>query len=199
MRRTIGGIPLFAVMILILLGLLQLANWVPSAVQEGALQRYGSIEEVRKKLTTATIYAPAYFPRSVHWPPTLIAAQNRPYIAVLSEYRGNADRSTILCITQPESGRPPLRDRFLLQTVRERVPYPFKGRTALLEAGLCRTGERCSRIAWEENGFTLALELKDAPVDLVRIAESMIEGPGPDDVHHSVPRAAAGDPREQDR
>ncbi len=186
MRRTIGGFPIFAVMILILVGLLQFTNWIPSAVQEGALQRYRSIEEVRTRLTMATIYAPVYFPRSVRWPPSLIAAQARPYVAVLAEYRGNAGDDTVLSITQTERGRPPLRDSFVLGTVRERVPYPFKGRTAILEVGLCRTGERCSRIAWDEGGFTLVVALKDTPVDLVRIAESMIAGPGAGNVRHSA-------------
>lgn len=176
MKRTIGGIPIFAAMILILVGLLQLANWIPSAVQEGALQRYASIEDVRSHLTMAQIFAPAYYPPSVRWPPSLIAAQSRPYVAVVTEFQKRNDDDTILVINQTSRHRPPLRERIILSTVREQVTYPFKGRTALLEAGLCRTGERCSRISWDEAEFTLELVIKDSPMELVRIAESMIAG-----------------------
>ncbi len=186
MRRTIGGIPVYIVMILILVGLLQLANWIPSAVQDGALQRYSSIEEVRAHLTMATIYAPVYFPSSVRWPPSFLAAQSRPYLAVVTEYAGRGSNDTILVITQTARGEPPLRQRIGLAVVRERVPYPFKGRTALLEVGLCGSGERCSRISWDEGPFTLSLVLRDAPVDLVRIAESMITGPGGGPGQHSA-------------
>jgi len=195
MRRTIGGIPVYIVMILILVGLLQFANWIPSAVQEGALMRYGSIEEVRAHLTEATVYAPAYYPSSVRWPPSLVAAQSRPYLAVITEYAGSRSNDTVLVITQTARHEPPLRERIGLAVVRERVSYPFKGRTALLEVGRCRSGERCSRISWDEGAFTISLVLKDAPVDLVRIAESMIAGPGGGTVQHSAaPVGHAGTP-----
>jgi hypothetical protein len=186
MRRTVGGIPVYIVMIIILVGLLQLANWIPSAVQEGALQRYASIEEVRARLPMATIFAPVYYPRNVRWPPTLIAAQTRPFVAVVTEFQRSGGDDTILVITQTERHRPPLRQSIVLSTVRERVPYPFKGRTALLEVGLCRTGERCSRISWDEGEFTLALVLKDSPADLVPIAESMITAQGGGPSQHSA-------------
>jgi hypothetical protein len=186
MKRTIGGIPIFGVMILILLGLLQVANWIPSAVQEGALQRYASIEEVRSRLTTAAIFSPVYYPPGVRWPPSLIAAQSRPYVAVVTEFQGRDEDSTVLVITQTARHRPPLRERIVLSTVRERVSYPFKGRTALLEAGLCRTGDRCSRISWDEGEFALELVIKDSPMELVRIAESMIVGPEGGGSHRSA-------------
>ncbi len=186
MRRTIGGFLLFAVIILILVGMLQFANWIPSAIQTGALQRYGSIEEVRSQLPMATIYVPVYFPRSVRWPPSLIAAQNRPYLAVVTEFKRSGGEDTFLVITQTARHEPPLRERIVLSSVRERVPYPFKGRTALLEVGLCATGDRCSRISWDEGDFTLALAIKDSPVELVRIAESMIVGQAQGDVQHSA-------------
>ncbi len=186
MRRTIGGFLLFAVIILILVGMLQFANWIPSAVQTGALQRYSSIEEVQAQLTMATIYVPVYYPRTVRWPPALIAAQSRPYVAVVTEFKRNGGEDTFLVITQTARHEPPLRERIILSSVRERVPYPFKGRTALLEVGLCATGDRCSRISWDEGDFTIALAIKDSPVDLVRIAESMIVGPAQGDVQHSA-------------
>jgi hypothetical protein len=194
MKRTLGGIPVFAVMILILVGMLQFANWIPSAIQEGALQRYKSIDEVRSHLTMTTIFSPVYYPRSARWPPSLIAAQSRPYLAVVTEYQGTGRDEVILVVTQTERLRPPLRERIVLSTVRERVSYPFKGRTSLLEVGFCSRDERCSRISWDEGAYTLALAMKDSPVDLVRIAESMIAGTGTGGMQHSAPPELPGEP-----
>ena len=86
MKRTLGGMFVFGMMVAILVGALQLFNWVPSALQDGALQQYASVDEVRAHLRIGTVYQPAYYPRSVQWPPVLVAAQTRPYKAVITEF-----------------------------------------------------------------------------------------------------------------
>jgi len=173
-KRTIGGIPVFIVMIVILIGVLQLLNWIPSAVQEGAFGRFGSVEEVRAKLKISPLLMPVYYPRSIRWPPSLIAAQTRPYRGVVTEFLKSDGSETGLVITQTERNQPPLQERIRLSTLRERVTYPLKGRTAVLEVGACGSKETCSRISWDEGAFQMTLTMLASPVDLIAIAESMV-------------------------
>jgi len=174
-KRTLGGLLVFVIMITVLLGMLQVLNWIPSAVQEGAFRKYASIEEVRAHLKINPVYTPVYYPRSVQWPPALIAAQTRPYTAVLTEFMKSDDRSeTILIITQTARSHPPLAIKLRLAEVRETVQYPFKGRVAVLEVGVCRKEEQCSRMVWDEGEFRLSLVMRSSPVELVRIAESIV-------------------------
>jgi hypothetical protein len=173
-KRTVGGMPVFIVMIVILVGVLQLVNWIPSAVQEGAFARFRSAEEVRAKLKIDPLLMPVYYPRSIAWPPSLIAAQSRPYPAVVTEFLRSDGAGTGLVITQTEKGHAPLQERIRLSNLRERVEYPLKGRTAVLEVGACGSGEICSRLAWNEGPFQMTLTMLSSPVDVLAIAESMI-------------------------
>lgn len=175
MKRTLGGLLIFIIMIAVLLGMLQILNWIPAAVQDGAFQKYSSIDEVRARLKINPVYSPVYYPRSVQWPPALIAAQTRPYAAVLTEFMKSDDlNETILIITQTARSHPPLAQKIRLTEVRETVQYPFKGRVASLEVGVCRKEEQCSHMAWDEGEFHLSLVMRSSPVELVRIAESII-------------------------
>jgi len=174
-KKTLGGLLVFVIMITVLLGLLQVLNWIPAAVQEGAFRKYASIEEVRAHLKITPVYTPIYYPSSVQWPPALIAAQTRPYTAVLTEFMKSDDRNdTILIITQTARSHPPLALRLSLTEVRETVQYPFKGRIAVLEVEVCRKEEQCSRMVWDEGEFRLSLVMRSSPVELVRIAESIV-------------------------
>jgi hypothetical protein len=147
---------------------------VPTAVQEGAFQRFDSIEDVKTRLRIGTIYLPAFYPQSVRWPPALIGAQTTPYAAVMMEYRGRDQQTIYLVTTQTARPNPPLQERLRLVEVREKVRYPFKGRTAVLEVGVCRDSEQCCRMSWEEGDYLITLVLRSSPMELVRIAESMI-------------------------
>ncbi len=168
----------FLMMIVILVGLLQLLNWIPSAIQDGAFQKYASIDEVRAHLKIATVYTPVYYPRSVRWPPSLIAAQSQPYDAVMTEFSKSDDSDqTMLVITQTALPHPPLAEKLRLSVVRETVQYPLKGRKALLEVGFCREDEQCSRMTWNEGQVGISLVMRSSPVELVKIAESMITVP----------------------
>ena len=175
MKQTLGGLLVFVIMIALLLGMLQVLNWIPSAVQEGAFRKYASVEEVRAHLKINPVYTPVYYPRSVQWPPALIAAQTRPYSAVLTEFTKSDDRTeTVLVITQTAHSHLPLALKLRLTEVRETVQYPFKGRVAVLEVGVCGKEEQCSRMVWDEGEFRLALVMRSSPVELDRIAESIV-------------------------
>jgi len=184
-KRTLGGLFVFAMMTVILTALLQMLNWIPSVLQDGAFQRYATIDELRAHLKNSTVYTPAYFPRNVQWPPSLIAAQTRPYPAVVMEFtRSDDPAETILVITQTALTHPPLAEKLRLSVVRESVNYEFKGRTALLEVGTCRKDEQCCRMTWNEGQVGIALVMRSSPVELVKISESMM----------TKPRAAAPSP-----
>lgn len=175
MKRTLGGLLIFVIMIAVLLGLLQVLNWIPAAVQEGAFRKYASIEEVREHLKINPVFTPVYYPRSVQWPPALIAAQTRPYTAVLTEFMKSDDNNeTILTITQTARPNPPLALKLRLTEVRQTVQHPFKGRVAVLEVGVCGKEEQCCRMVWDEGEFRLSLVMRSSPVELVRIAESIV-------------------------
>jgi hypothetical protein len=173
-KRTIIGIPVFVIIVMIVLGVLQILNWIPSAVQEGAFRRYDSVEEVRSHLKIHPLLVPVYYPPGVRWPPSLIAAQTRPYTAVVMEFLNSGTGETGLVITQTALSHPPIEEKLRFTVVRETVRYAVKGRKALLEVGACARGEQCSRIAWDEGAYRVSLAMKASPVDLVRIAESMI-------------------------
>jgi len=174
-KRTLGGMIVFGAMTAVLTALLQLFNWMPSAIQDGAFQRYATIDDMREHLKNHAVYTPAYFPPSVRWPPSLIAAQTRPYPAIVMEFaRSDDPGETILVITQTAVPHTPLVEKLRLTAIRESVRYEFKGRTALLEVGVCRKDEQCCRMTWNEEHNGIALIMRSAPVELVRIAESMI-------------------------
>lgn len=174
MREQVKGIIVFALMAAVLLGALRLLSWIPEAIDEGALRRFASVEEARSHLKIARIYLPAFYPASVRWPPTLIGGQTTPYPAVIFEFGGADRKGVFLAITQTRTPHRPLQEPIRIVAIREKVSYPFKGRTALLEVGACADGTTCSRFTWDENGDRLSLVLRSSPVELVRIAESMI-------------------------
>lgn len=174
MKRTVGGLIVFGFIIAILLGALQLANWVPSAIQSGAFQRYASIEEVRARLNIPQVYAPVYYPPMVRWPPSLIGAQTKPYSAVVMEFAGKDRADLFVVATQTAKGHPPVEERIRMTLLRDKVPYPFKGRQAVLEVGICGNDVQCSRLSWDEGDYRIAVIMKSSPRDLVLMAESMI-------------------------
>lgn len=184
MREHLKGIVIFAVMALILLGALRLLSWIPEAFDPGSFRRFDTVEEARSHTKIGQIYLPAFYPPSVIWPPTLIGAQTHPYPAVITEFSGKDAAGVYLTITQTAKTHRPLKARVYLTSTREQVRYPFKGRNALLEVGACEDGSRCSRFSWEEDAYSMALIIRSAPTELVRMAESMIprerEGQTPD-------------------
>lgn len=177
MARNLRGFIVFAIMVTVVLGALRLLSWIPEAVQGGTLRRFESIEEAKGHLKLS-LYLPAFYPDSIRWPPLLISGQTIPYPAVLTEFSAKDRDGVLLVITQTAKQHQPLRERIRLASLREQVRYPFKGRTALLEVGACEDGKPCSRFSWEEGPFAISLTTKSAPMELVKMAESIIPRDG---------------------
>lgn len=174
MTRTFTGMVVFAVMIVILIGMLRLVSWIPSAVQDGAFRRYRTVDDVRAHLKISPIYEPVYYPRSIQWPPTLVAAQTTPYPAVVMEFRTSGSADADLIITQTALPHAPLMEPGHMRTVRAKISFPLKDRPAVLESGTCGGGGECSRLTWDDGTYGLILVMNEAPVELVRMAESMV-------------------------
>lgn len=175
------GLIIFVIMAAIVLGALRLLSWIPEAVQEGALRRFESAEEAKRHLKIDRIYLPAFYPQSVSWPPLFIGGQTSPYPALITEFSGKDRDGVYLVITQTARPHLPLRERITMVSQRERVRYPFKGRSALLEVGTCAGGDACSRFSWEEGPYALSLTMRSSPMELVTMAESMIPREPPKD------------------
>lgn len=164
----------FCLAVIAIVGGLKLMNWVPSAFQEGFLREYASTEDVKARLKIPHVYVPAYYPQGLKWPPLRIAAQTRPYTAVVMEFVQKGLSEVCLVISQTEIPHPPPLERIRLATVKEAVKYNYKGRQMLLEVGTCSDGSPCSRLSWEEAGYRITAASRSTPVDLVKIGESMI-------------------------
>ncbi len=164
----------FTLMIAVLVVILKIANWLPMAVQSDSMKRYGSIDEVRMKLNIRDIYVPSYFPQNFTWPPSEILAQNRPFTAIIMEFKTRERDDIILIISQAASAHFSPGGKITIAQIRETIPYNLKGRNALLEMGTCNNSEPCSRISWDEGRYKMNIIAKYTPIELVRIAESTV-------------------------
>jgi hypothetical protein len=173
MSKKLLGLIVFCAVVSALVVALKLVNWVPSALQEGALRKYGSIDEVKAKLKIKDVFAPAYYPQCFSWPPSQIAAQTSPYTAVVMEFNRKDGREACLIVSQVASPHVLPEEKIKLSRVAESVRYSLRGRDALLEVGVCGGDDPCSRMTWNEKGYRISVALKSTPVDLIRIAESM--------------------------
>ena len=174
MKRRVLGFVYFAVTIAILIGVLKVTNWLPTVLQEGIVRTYGSIEEVKSRLRVREIYIPSYFPQKFTWPPSRIVAQSRPFLAVVMEFRNVETGETALIITQATDRTFTSDKKLVISHIRERVNYSLSGRPSLLEVGVCKDDMPCSRISWDEGNTVIRVEIKSSPLELIRIAESMV-------------------------
>ena len=175
MKKRLSGFLYFAVTVAILVALLKVTGWLPTALQEGLMRRYDSVEEVKAKLHVKDVYVPSYFPQSYRWPPSRILAQSRPFVAIVMEFRNVRTGETALVISQSAHKDFVPDKRISLIKVRERVDYPLRGRSSLLEVGTCKNDSPCSRISWREGIYRIAIEMESAPFELLKIADSMIQ------------------------
>ncbi len=174
MQRKAFSFFSFVLMIAALVAILKIANWLPMAVQSDGMRRYSSIDEARMKLNIRDIYVPSYFPQNFTWPPSEILAQNRPFTAITMAFRKTGRQDIMLVISQAASAHFSREGRIAMTQIRETIPYNLKGRNALLEMGICKGGEPCSRISWTEGRYTIVLIAKYTTIELVKIAESMV-------------------------
>lgn len=154
--------------------LLKVLNWVPLALDKEIIRRYNSIEQVREMLEIEDIHIPKYFPQPLRWPPSEILAQGKPFSALMMEFRNVENGQSTLIITQAGGAHFNPDDRIKIDDVKERVGYALKEREALLEVGLCGADETCSKISWDEGAYKITVFLKAPPIELIKIAESML-------------------------
>jgi hypothetical protein len=167
------GCSFFATVLVILL-LLKLLNWLPSALQDEGVKKYRSVEDAKAALKIPRIYMPAYFPEYIAWPPAEIFAQRRPYPMVMIHFSRRDSMGYALSFFQVDSNasyEPEYKSDILY--VRKKSPVNIKGRTGSLEIAVCSNRERCNRISWVEKGYRITLIADDTPEQLIRMAESM--------------------------
>lgn len=174
MKRNVLGILAFAVTIAVLVVTLRFMNWLPTAIEQGTIRSYESVEEVRTKLGIRDIYVPSYFPETLKWPPSEVLAQQKPFDAVVMEFRRAGDAEVALVISQAKSADFVYDGAVAFTEVNEEVPYDLKDRKAILEAGICEDRTTCSRISWNEDGTFIRITMKSQPPQLIRLAESML-------------------------
>ena len=168
------GLLAFLAGVAILVAVLKVANWLPTAMQRDVLRRYGSIEDVRSSVNLGDIYVPSYYPQELGWPPSAIFAQGRPFPALVMEFVRAGGREAALVVSQSASSRPLLDGRIRMDRVQESVRYSLKGRDAVLSVGVSSRGEQVSRIVWTEGKYRIDLAAKAPPVELIKVAESML-------------------------
>lgn len=174
MQRRVIPLFYFALAVGLFVAALMLLNRLPSALQEGSLKRFEDVDAVKKSLRIGRIFVPSYFPQDLSWPPSVVLAQIRPFHAVIMEFRRKESECAALIITQSASAKFEGLAQIKIEKTLERVSYPLKGRTALLEVGSCHGGDPCSRISWDEGAYRIGLMMKSPPFELIKIAESMI-------------------------
>lgn len=164
----------FTITVVILIATLKIANYLPMALQKDTMRKYHSIEEVKSKLNISDVYVPSYFPQNLVWPPSEILAQNKPFIAMVIEVNHAEKGDIALIISQSTSTEFTPDEKIKMLRIEERVSYPLKGRNMILEAGICKREEPCSRIIWDEGRYRISVTAKSTPPDLIKIVESMI-------------------------
>jgi hypothetical protein len=143
-------------------------------VQKDMLRKFDSVEEVQSKLNIRDLHVPSYFPQSIMWPPSEILAQAKPYPAVLMIFNDAKTRDVVLVISQAASDTFSENSLLSFVQITRKVPFDLKNRKALLEVGMCKKDEPCSRISWTENNYRIVLTMKSPPFELIRIAEGML-------------------------
>lgn len=174
MRTTAHGFLIFLLAIAIMVVVLMALNWLPLVMQQDTMRKYDSIQEVQSKLNINDLYVPSYFPQSITWPPSEILAQAKPYYAVLMVFNQAGMHDVALVVTQAASASFSGNEIIKFAQIKEAVPYQLKSRNALLEVGICKKDEPCSRLSWVENKYWITLTMKSLPFELIRIAESML-------------------------
>lgn len=164
----------FAGAVAVLVALLRLLNWLPQVAEKELLRKYRDLEDARAASGIHQALAPSYFPQNLSWPPSTILAQGIPFPALVMEFERIGGKETALLISQAESEAFFPAERFRFHEVKERVPYSLKGRQALLVAGVGPQGEPCAGIDWREGKYWIVVRAKTSPIELIRIAESMI-------------------------
>lgn len=177
MGNRARGFVAFAAGLAILVIALKALNWLPHAAQKDLMRRYADFEEMRTETGIREVLVPTYFPEDFRWPPVGILAQARPYRAVVLEFarRGAGENREVgLVICQADSDDFSAGGPLEIIRVRERAPYPLKGREAVLVVGDCSREEPCAGISWREKEFRVTILARSTPFQVIQVAESML-------------------------
>lgn len=175
MNTRVRGFLYFLLTVAAVLATLRVLTWVPLLIQKETLRPYDSVEEVRSKLNRKDLHVPSYFPQTITWPPATILAQAIPYFLVVIVFNQAGSGEPALVLVQMESDVFPDNGYIRVKQIREKVNYQLKGRSAVLEVGACGGDDMCSRLSWSEGRSKIELTMKAGPIDLVPIAESMVQ------------------------
>ncbi len=175
MKSRVRGFLYFFLTVVAVVITLRILNWVPLVVQKETLRRYDSVDEVRSKLSRKDLRVPSYFPQTITWPPAVVLGQGIPYPAVVMVFNKENSKDAALVLVQAESEDFPGSGYIRFSHIKEKVIYQLKGRRAVLEVGNCSSEDTCSRLSWYEGRSRIELTMKAPPVDLLPIAESMLQ------------------------
>lgn len=164
----------FAVTVIIVLLVLKLLDWMPSALQDEGIKKYSSVDDVKAALKIPKVFVPAYFPEYITWPPAEIFAQRRPFLLAIMHFTHRDSKSFALSLFQADSraGYEP-KYKSDVMYVRKESPITIKGRPGTLVIAVCSGRERCNRVSWEEGIYRITLIADDTPEQLIRMAESV--------------------------
>ena len=177
MYRHARSLLAFAVTTGVLISTLKLVNWLPAYFQPGAVRRYASIAAAQSSLAIPKIYVPAYFPKTLEWPPSRVLAQGKPFVAVVMEFRRVDSPEIALVITQTTSLRLRQRPKIHLQEVRNISSVNLKGRESDVEDGFCDDGQPCSKITFREGDFWIKIQMRSPAEELMVLAASLLSSP----------------------
>ncbi len=172
-RKEFLSLLLLAVTVTVVVVVLKMLNWLPTVVQEGAMKRYGSIEEIRSRLKIEEIYVPSYFPYNFTWPPVEMLAQSKPFHAIIMSFTRKEKGDVGLVITQAASKEFIYDKKIKMAQINEKMTYSIKGRKAHIEVGRCSGNESCSQLMLDEGGYRIRIIMKSRPFDMIKVAESM--------------------------
>ncbi|MBF8257921.1 MAG: hypothetical protein HW377_295 [Actinobacteria bacterium] len=173
--KKLWGIFAFASAVAVLIVAMKIVNWVPSLAQPDLLKKYRNLDEVKTGLNMRDIIIPSYFPQNLKWPPSTILAQGKPFQAVVMEFEQDVTKDTSLVISQSLSENFRADGKIRLVQLKEKVNYSLKGRNVVLEVGFGSKGEMCSRVFWKEGKYWVHVMSKSPPMELLKVAESMIQ------------------------
>jgi len=158
-----------------LVAVLFVINMLPSLAHKDYAMRYGSVEEAGKAVGLNSLPVPTYFPEGISWPPSFIAAQKKPFAALVIEFNYKISDQTALVISQASLAGSELHlQRIKMSEIRQQSRYNLKGRAAMLQVGLCGDGMSCSRMSWEDKGNFISVLLMSTPFELIKITESIV-------------------------
>ena len=132
MRRHAVPLLTFLLLTAVLIVVLKLIDRLPGVIEPGGVRRYASLAEAQSKLGIRKVYVPAYFPKTLEWPPSRVLAQSRPFEAVVVEFRRVDSTKVGLVITQASSPRLKPEPTIHLKRIRQTSSVDLKGRQAVV-------------------------------------------------------------------